>query len=195
MSPTAAGDFHAFTIRHAGRVQRIVTEIFVSEAFDPAKHDPNQFPRVPAKALWDTGATGSVVTPKIVAALGLKPTGQVKIQHAGGTSDNLTYMVNIALPNNVGVAGMLVSECVNVAATFDAVIGMDIITAGDFAITNTGNITVMSFRIPSVECIDYVKLAARLRYAGVGRNDPCPCGQLGLGGKPVKFKNCHGRRA
>ena len=26
-------------------------------------------------------------------------------------------------------------------------------------------------------------------YAGVGRNDPCPCGS----GK--KFKNCHGRNA
>jgi predicted aspartyl protease len=193
MSPTSSVGFHAFTIRHSGRVQRIITDIFVSEAFDPAKQDPRQFKRVPAKALWDTGATGSVVTPRVVADLELKPTGQVKIQHAGGASDNLTYVVNIGLPNNVAIVGVLVSECPNIVGNFDALIGMDIITNGDFAITNTDNLTVMSFRIPSIECIDYVRVAERLRFAGVGRNDPCPCGQLDLRGKPVKFKRCHGK--
>ena len=34
----------------------------------------------------------------------------------------------------------------------------------------------------------YRKSESNDPYAGVGRNDPCPCGS----GK--KFKNCHGRR-
>lgn len=34
---------------------------------------------------------------------------------------------------------------------------MDIISKGDFAITNVDGKTVFSFRIPSVETIDFVK--------------------------------------
>ncbi len=39
----------------------------------------------------------------------------------------------------------------------DILIGMDIITLGDFAITNYNNKTVFSFRFPSSEVIDFVK--------------------------------------
>ena len=27
----------------------------------------------------------------------------------------------------------------------------------------------------------------------VGRNDPCPCGATTPDGKPIKYKNCHGK--
>jgi preprotein translocase subunit SecA len=30
-------------------------------------------------------------------------------------------------------------------------------------------------------------------YPKVGRNDPCPCGATKSDGKPVKYKNCHGK--
>jgi hypothetical protein len=62
---------------------------------------------------------------------------------------------------------------------------MDIIATGGFAITNRDGKTVLSFRVPSVECIDFVKQMQA--HPPVGRNDPCPCGS----GK--KFKKCHGR--
>ena len=72
---------------------------------------------------------------------------------------------------------------------------MDIITLGDFALTNVNGNTTVSFRIPSVETIDYVKeynqkknpkpyIAPKIP----GRNDPCHCGS----GK--KYKNCHGKQ-
>jgi uncharacterized protein YchJ len=65
---------------------------------------------------------------------------------------------------------------------------MDIINLGDFAITNYGGNTVMSFRVPSIQEINFVKgiqqskplISAKLP----SRNDPCSCGS----GK--KFKNC-----
>lgn len=37
----------------------------------------------------------------------------------------------------------------------DLIIGMDIITQGDFSITNFGGRTLFSFRIPSLHSIDY----------------------------------------
>jgi uncharacterized protein YecA (UPF0149 family) len=62
---------------------------------------------------------------------------------------------------------------------------MDVICIGDFAITNVSGQTWMSFRTPSSETIDYVVQVNKTKYAGVGPNDPCPCGS----GK--KFKKCH----
>ena len=37
----------------------------------------------------------------------------------------------------------------------DVLIGMDIIGSGDFAVTNSENKTVMTYRIPSVSRIDF----------------------------------------
>jgi len=38
----------------------------------------------------------------------------------------------------------------------DVLIGMNIINQGDFAVTNKDGKTVFSFRLPSVECLDFV---------------------------------------
>lgn len=45
----------------------------------------------------------------------------------------------------------------------DFLIGMDIITLGDFAVTNVNGKTVFSFRYPSCEKIDYVNDARNLK--------------------------------
>ena len=99
------------------------------------------------------------------------------------------------LPNNVGIAYVEVTEGDLMGE--DVLIGMDIITRGDFAITNVGGKTTFSFRIPSVETIDYCKQGNQpsvpqkpiVKTKQPGRNDPCPCGS----GK--KYKNCHGKDA
>ena len=47
-------------------------------------------------ALWDTGATNSVITQRVVNACGLKPTGTVRVDHAQGTTNNVpTFLVDI----------------------------------------------------------------------------------------------------
>lgn len=184
--------FHAFTIKHNGRADRIITELHVTSAFDPAK-PPSPIPtQHKTTALWDTGATKSVVTKATVDALGLVPTGNVVVNHAGGASQASTYMVNFFLPNKVCVAGVLVTECPNIANNAGAIIGMDIISQGDFSITNVSGLTWMTYRIPSIETIDYVNTAMRMKFAGVGRNEPCPCGKTDSAGKRIKFKRCCG---
>ena len=75
---------------------------------------------------------------------------------------------------------------------------MDIITRGDFSISNKNGKTTVSFCIPSVHDIDFVEEGKKLNEANekvnlakrtkkIGRNEPCPCGS----GK--KYKNCHGK--
>lgn len=58
-----------------------------------------------------------------------------------------TYLVNLFLPNNVVVGAVPVSE--GGIAGADILIGMDIITMGDFAITNFDGQSGWTFRMPS----------------------------------------------
>ena len=134
-----------------------------------------------------------MITRATAEALQLVPVGQTTVNHAGGCSQASTYVVNIILPNKVGFAGILVSECPDVAGDFGAIVGMDIISQADLSITNVGGQTVMSSRTPSIQPIDYVDRSTSDRFAGTNRNAPCPCGKQGPDGKPVKYKNCHGK--
>ena len=99
--------------------------------------------------------------PATAEALQLVPVGQTTVNHAGGCSQANTYVVNLILPNTVGFAGVLVSKCPDVAGDFGAIVGMDIISQADLAITNVAGQTVMSFRTPSIQPIDYVIEAHR----------------------------------
>jgi len=78
-----------------------------------------------------------------------------KVQTASALEDAETYIVNILLPNRVGFPMMQVTKA-NLGASNDILIGMDIISQGDFSITNQGN-TVFSFRVPSAHTVDFVK--------------------------------------
>lgn len=189
-----AGGFQSFTIKFNGLADRIITDIGVSEAYDPG-NPPNPPPhREATKALWDTGASKSVISAELAKTLELAPVGVAKINTAAGVSSSSTYMVNLRLPHQVTIAGVLASEFPRpFAGGFDVLVGMDVIGLGDLAITNVGGQTCMSFRTPSCAEIDYVAEGNRLKFGRVGRNDPCPCGKANAEGKPVKFKKCHGR--
>lgn len=192
-----ASPFYAFTRQYGGKVNRITTPVTVYAAFNPKSGEKPGTP-YPTEALWDTGATGSVITASTAVTLGLIPTGLTRLNHAKGTSVSNTYMVNFFLPNKVGVIGALVAECEKIdsgdpAVTIGAIIGMDIICQGDLSITNANGATCMSFRTPSITKIDYALEARKVKFSGVGRNDPCPCGAKDESGKPIKFKRCHGK--
>ncbi|MHC4200758.1 MAG: aspartyl protease family protein [Planctomycetota bacterium] len=181
--------FNAFTTTFRGRANKLLTQLAISAAYDP--HHPPSPPAQTHKvtALWDTGATGSVISPKVVIALGLHPTGAVMVSTAGGDRMMNTYIVNLTLPNSVGVAGVIVTET-DAIKGYDAIVGMDIISRGDFAVTNVGGQTLMSYRYPSIRAVDFVREANEIRYAGVKPNAPCPCGRKKPNGKPYKFKKC-----
>jgi hypothetical protein len=129
-----------------------------------------------------------------VKALGLTPTGVANITHAGGAGQCSTYVVNIELPNKVEIVGVQATEF-HGQDGFEVIIGMDIIGMGDFSVTQPGGKTCMSFRIPSVEEVDYVAQAREPHRAGSvpGRNSPCPCGRVQRNGQPYKYKNCCGK--
>ena len=79
--------------------------------------------------LWDTGSTMTVIPDELASKLNLEPVGKMMAETASG----------------------------KLGPGIDILIGMDIITLGDFVITNYNNKTVFSFRFPSSEVIDFVK--------------------------------------
>lgn len=113
-------------------------------------------PMLEFDALWDTGATASVVSQEVAAKLELLPEGTAEVFHAQGSKHAPKYFVNLGLPNRVQVVGVEVLE--GILKGCDVLIGMDIINMGDFALTNRDGITMLSFQMPSIRHIDFVKI-------------------------------------
>jgi predicted aspartyl protease len=109
-------------------------------------------------ALLDTGATNTAISESLAKNLGLKPIGRCKVGAAGGARITAAYSIDVTLRSLVRFINVHASAFVG-SDQFDIIIGMDILTQGDLAITNGGGRTVMSFRVPpDVKHIDYVKI-------------------------------------
>lgn len=183
---------HAFTTKSNKGLARVLTTPIIVLIPNTNKH-------IKSNAIWDTGASASVITTKVVQSLGLIATGMSMVNTANGTVNQSTYIVDIQLPNNVIVKDVTVTGVAALSGGCDVLIGMDIINTGDLSITNHNNVTCMSFRIPSLHEIDYVKnpnwrhgqqintKQSTDKFANVPRNAPCPCGS------DKKFKHCHGK--
>jgi hypothetical protein len=145
----------SLTIKYLGRTNVLHSQCWVSAAFDPADQNPTPPAHAELLAIWDTGATNTSITEAAANRLSLVATGVVKRIHAQGEDLASTYLINITLPNGVAFSGLTVTEC-KLPPGADVLIGMDIIGAGDFAVTNHDNTTAMSYRAPSSKCIDFV---------------------------------------
>lgn len=144
---------YSFTLKSSGLLTSLKTDaLILSEIRD------NNFDYTPKMwtSLWDTGATTSCISKKIVDDLHLIPVGRKNISTANGIAEVKTYFVNIGLPNQLTISNVLVS-CADLGNDADILIGMDIIKYGDFAISNLNGKTTFSFRIPSLEERDFCK--------------------------------------
>jgi len=187
----------AFTTTYSRITKVLFNEVYISQAFNHSSlTTPPRLKDIGAKkfiSIWDTGATGTVISQRVIDECGLKPISLARVSTAS-QQDVLTtvYLVSIILPNKIVIPQLRVIKG-SIAGNADVLIGMDIISNGDFSVTNCEGKTVFSFRIPSIAAIDYVKQGqARVPQTSgiprkVGRNDPCPCGS----GK--KYKHCCGK--
>jgi len=144
-----------FTTRYAGIVKALITACAVSASWDPLEEKPEPV-AVRYQCLWDTGATISAITNRVATDLGLPTEALIPIHHAGGSSRNVPqHYVNLQLPNNVVMVGRPVAQLP--LTNCDVLVGMDIISLGDFAISNLDGKTTFTFRMPSVEEFDFVR--------------------------------------
>ena len=98
-------------------------------------------------AAWDTGAQFTLISPRVVEALAIKPSGKGQYMGIGSDQESDTYLVHIGLPN--GQLKRYVNAYCADLDDYDMLIGMDIITETDFLITNADGKTTFQFRTPS----------------------------------------------
>lgn len=140
-------------------------------------------------ALWDTGATGTCISAAVINSLGLVHHGYQNIHTPTGQKTVRKFFVDVVLRNNVTITDVEVMESEIGNQGIDILIGMDIISLGDFSVSNFAGKTQFSFRIPSQSHTDYVQVLKNRIPAKNDKtypNDPCPCGS----GK--KYKKCCG---
>lgn len=157
---------HAFTTNYPKRTSVIFTDVRVCPPLIGTDEDIDKKITENSKlykAIWDTGATNSVITKKVADELGIEPTGMVNMRHANGVTTSPTFFVSIILPNGVGFGPLRVTQVTSIADEVDGspqlLIGMDIINSGDFAFTNFKDKSCLSFRLPSQEKLDFVPKA------------------------------------
>lgn len=138
----------------------------LSAAWTPESDSPEP-PTFEMTAIWDTGATNSVIAQSCVDRCGLVASGMTVTHTAGGAIQVETYLVNIRLPNGVVFSGVRVAK--GILHEVDMLIGMDMINLGDFSVTNAAGRTKFTFRQPSIEHIDYVEQHKALERAASRR--------------------------
>lgn len=146
------------------------------------------------KALWDTGATCTCISVRYAEQLGLQEEDKQIVTGANNQPFEVpVYSVQLKMGRFV-IPYLRVCGLPMDGQEHDVIIGMDLMTKGDLSITNYGGKTVLSFREPSLERIDYCKEIEEARkYRTIHQtqlkhgNNKCPCGS----GK--KWENCHGK--
>ena len=172
-----------FTYSYNGIARSLLTPAHIESARNKQNH-------IKINALWDTGATGSLISREVATQLNLQPVSKMIFSTPSDKKfTSNVYMVNLYLPNHTVFPDLRVAE--GVLNNCDMLVGMDVIRYGDFIVSNFEGKTTFTFRMPSMKKFDFLKesflVPVRNENPKTERNDPCPCGS----GK--KYKRCCGK--
>lgn len=109
-----------------------------------------------SKGIWDTGANSSCIQHDYAELIGLKPKKESLVRGIMYSGARPIYEAEIVLPGGIVIPKVELVETNFPDAEFDIVIGMDIISLGDFAVSNYDGKTVFTFRYPSQGKIDFI---------------------------------------
>ena len=122
-----------------------------------------------AEGIWDTGASASMISKDLAENLGLTPVSFGMSSTANGKMPTNIYYLALGLPNGVAIPNLRICDG-NIPC--DLLIGMDVISFGDFHVSNVNGKTVFTFRIPSLDKKDYVKEISLARACATRATPP-----------------------
>ena len=102
-------------------------------------------------AIWDTGATGSMVSENVARKLNLKPVGRTTIAGVHGVHDANTYVVDIQFDNGATLKDIKVTEASNTGG-FGLLVGMDIIGRGRLYVDGINPTLMVRFEVDAEQC-------------------------------------------
>lgn len=111
----------------------------------------NENKTIIVNAIWDTGATNSCISRKAIEQLALLPKENRNFYSALNSEikEVSMYKVDVIISKDIYYDKVLVAESNTEIQGFDFIIGMDIISQGDFVISNCNGKTTFVFRTPS----------------------------------------------
>ena len=147
----------AMTEKFDGTTNVLYTDVLIGEARKIKNERRNPVGAKPFRGVWDTGASRTVISENVVRKLNLSSIDKSETLTANGPRTANVYLVNVYLKNGVAFPGLSVID--GQLVNLDFLIGMDIIGAGDFAITQSKGQTCVSYQIPHGQSpIDFVKI-------------------------------------
>jgi predicted aspartyl protease len=133
-------DFFSFRMKCPADNAEIATKVEVRA--------PGKGKGVICRAIWDTGATGSMIAASVAEKLDLKPCGETRIFGVHGSQKAKVYTVDVVFPQaDVILPEIRVSEA-DSGGGFDLLVGMDIIGRGMFGIYGNGESLSVVFGLP-----------------------------------------------
>lgn len=132
---------------YKGLLKAVMTEAIIFEAVNLDDVSVPQNRIFTDSAVWDIGAEITIVSPRIVKSLGLKPFTETSIMGIGGDERVGVYKIHLGLPNGYLYEDMIV-YCSDID-NYDILIGMDLISQSDFFITNIKGNSRFYFQLPA----------------------------------------------
>lgn len=161
--------YTAITTRIRGGLAREITspvKVRVPLIIKDASHN-----LIETLAIWDTGATNTVIAESLCDELGLIPISKTNVRGVIASGIRDVYLIDMIIGNNVEIKNLRVTTG-NISPEdnkFGVLIGMDIISFGDFSLTAEPDedgilSTVFSFRVPhGPKAVDYVEEINRFK--------------------------------
>ena len=110
----------------------------------------NPFMNRAYNAIWDTGATRTAISERIAKELNFPIVSKQYINTANGMIQVPLHCITIGLPDRKIIPEILVVSCI-LPSSIDALIGMDIITRGDFSISTSNGKVSVSYNMYNTE--------------------------------------------
>ena len=150
--------YFPFNIEYDDHPRQLISDVAVFNSRQSQKE-------IMVKALWDTGAVLSAVTPDIVNELNLVSYDKILNDgriHTNGIGDYSSWLDVVKISMRLSFYVELIDRrvtVVNLVKGVGMLIGMDIIQLGDFSISNGAGRTLFTFVMPPFD--DKIDLYAK----------------------------------
>lgn len=112
---------------------------------------------IKVNAIWDTGSTNSCISISLANQLRLQPVRNGELKSSGGSMDTSFYKITFSLIPELTFKNEVMSFN-NCNQNIDFLIGMDIISKGEFNLATNNGYTLLTFKYPVTTEIEFVRV-------------------------------------